>query len=288
MARPVWQGAISLGRVNIGVDLYRATQQRTVSFHQLEKGTDRRIRNKRVAEGTDREVDYDNIVKGYETADGGHVIVTPEELQAVAPESSRTIAIDDFVELADIDPTYYAKTYYLAPRDEASEHAYVLLREAMKEAGLAGIATLVTRGKEHLAAIRPVGDVLVLSTMLVADEVREPRDTVCTLPGDRQVSETELDAALRLIRELTNSWNPKHYHDTQVDLMSALHESIERAEQGRDTPRRSWRRDRRATKRAKLADLSKRELYERAGDLGVEGRSKTFRDEFQRAIAKAS
>src|SRR5690606_41448577 len=128
---------------------YAASAQRsTVRVHPLAQGTGKRGRDKRVAEDTGREVDYEDVTKGYETSGGEHVIVTQEELERVAPETSRSIAIEDFVKLAEIDPIYYQKSYYLAPRDEENEHAYALLREAMDRAGLAGIATLVMRNKE--------------------------------------------------------------------------------------------------------------------------------------------
>lgn len=310
MPRPIWQGAISFGLVNVRVGLYSATEEQSLSFNQFEEGTHKRVRNKRVAEGTDREVDYDDIVKGYETAGGEHVMVTQDELDSAAPESSRSLAIEDFVELAEIDPIYYQRTYYLAPREEEDEHAYALLRQAMDKAGLAGIATLVMRNKEYLAAIRALNDVLVLNTMYFADEVREPRDTVGRLPGQRDLPEKELEAALRLIRELKTDWDPTRYHDTHrekmltlveqkasgkepdveaapesednvIDLMSALQESIERARDGRSGRNRRSGRD-------ELAELSKKELYERAGDLGVSGRSKMSKDELQEAVAQAS
>lgn len=308
MARPVWQGSISFGLVNVGVGLYTATEQRSVSFHQFERGTNKRVRNKRVAEGTDREVEYEDIAKGYEV-DSEHVLVTQEELESVAPETSRTIAIEDFVELTEIDPVYYARTYYLAPRDEENEHPYALLREAMKQAGLAGIATLVMRNKEYLAALRAAGDVIVLNTMFFADEVRDPRDTVDRLPGQRKLPSRELDTAGKLIRELATSWEPERYHDTHrervlqlveqraggeepdiaaveepaenvVDLVAALEESIERARGG--AQRRRQRAD------GDLAELSKKQLYDRAGKLGVAGRSKMSKGELAEAVAKAS
>lgn len=309
MARPVWQGSISFGLVNVGVGLYTATEQRSVSFHQFERGTNKRVRNKRVAEGTDREVEYEDIAKGYEVDSGEHVLVTQGELESVAPETSRTIAIEDFVELTEIDPVYYARTYYLAPRDEENEHPYALLREAMKQAGLAGIATLVMRNKEYLAALRAAGDVIVLNTMFFADEVRDPRDTVDRLPGQRKLPSRELDTAGKLIRELATSWEPERYHDTHrervlqlveqkaggeepdiaaveepaenvVDLVAALEESIERARGG--AQRRRQRAD------GDLAELSKKQLYDRAGKLGVAGRSKMSKGELAEAVAKAS
>jgi DNA end-binding protein Ku len=318
MVRPVWQGAITFGLVNVGVGLYSATDEKTVSFHQFEKGTGKRIRNRRVAEGSEREVEYDDVAKGYQTRSGDHVIVTQEELESVAPESSRSIAIDDFVELADIDPIYFERAYYLAPRDEASEHAYALLREAMKQAGLAGIATLVMRNKQYLAAIRAREDVLVLNTMHFADEVRDPVETVGSLPPSRELPKRELDTARRLISELTVAWDPERYHDTHrervlklieqkasgkepeivaaeepeenvVDLMAALKQSIEQA-RARGGSRRGGR-GRRAPKRrraGKLTELSKQDLYDRASELDISGRSNMSRDELEKAIAKAS
>ncbi|MFW5899111.1 MAG: Ku protein [Jiangellaceae bacterium] len=329
MARPVWRGTISFGLVNVGVGLYSATEQRsTVRFHQFEKGTGKRVRSKLVAEGTDREVDYEDVTKGYETSGGEHVILTQEELESVAPETSRTIAIEDFVQLAEIDPIYYQKSYYLAPRDEENEHAYALLREAMDRAGLAGIATLVMRNKEYLAAIRPADEVLILNTMYFADEVRDPRKTVGRLPEEREPPKRELDAAVQLIRELETPWQPERYHDTHrervlqlvqqkasgeepgveevaqpeekvVDLVSALQQSIDRAKSrrggdggdgGDGADRRNARnggRDRRKGGED-LGSLSKQELYDRAGDLGVSGRSKMSKEELYEAVAKAS
>jgi DNA end-binding protein Ku len=231
VARPVWTGTVSFGLVNIGVALYSATQSRDVSFHQLEKGTGKRVRNKRVAEGTDREVDYDDLTKGYQTESGEHVVVTKEELGSVQPETSRTLAIDDFVELGEIDPIHYQRSYYLAPRSEEHEHAYGLLREAMKEAGLAGIAALVMRNKEYLAAIRAKDEVLVLSTMYFADEIRKPKDVVDNLPAQRKPPKKELTTAVQLIEQLSTPWKPEQYHDTYRERVLTL---IEQKASGKD------------------------------------------------------
>ncbi|NED96923.1 Ku protein [Phytoactinopolyspora alkaliphila] len=261
MARPVWSGSISFGLVNIGVGLYSATENRDVSFHQFEKGTDKRVRNKRVAEGTDREVAYEDITKGYETESGEHVIITQDELESVQPETSRAITIDDFVELAGIDPIYYQRSYYLAPRGEEHQHAYALLRDAMKDSGLAGIATLVMRNKQYLAAIRAQDDVLVLTTMHFADEIRQPRDVADDIPGRRKLPKKEFDTAVQLIKQLSTDWKPESYHDTYreqvlrvveqkakgqevdveeapepqgdvIDLVAALEQSIQKARDG--------------------------------------------------------
>ncbi|WP_166350191.1 Ku protein [Phytoactinopolyspora limicola] len=258
MARPVWTGSISFGLVNIGVALYSATQSRDVSFRQLEQGTGRRVRNKRVAEGTNREVEYEDITKGYETNSGDYVVVTQDELDSVRPDKSRSISVDDFVRIDEVDPIYFQRSYYVAPRSEDQEHAYALLREAMKEAGLAGVAGLVMRNKEHLVAIRPRDDVLVLSTMFYADEIRAPHDVVDGLPGDQDLPSRELDTAVQLIEQLSTEWKPEKYHDTHreqvlrlveqkargkkieveepeepvdnvIDLVAALEQSIEQA-----------------------------------------------------------
>ncbi|WP_158542954.1 Ku protein [Phytoactinopolyspora halophila] len=230
MARPVWTGTISFGLVNIGVGLFAATEARGVSFRQFEKGTDQRVRYKRVAEGTDREVDYDDIAKGYETESGDHVVVTQEELASVQPETSHTLAIEDFVALAEIDPIHYQKAYYLAPRGDGQEYPYALLREAMKQTGLAGIATLVMRNKEHLAAIRADGDVLVLNTMYFADEIRDPHE-IADIPGDVELSTKELDTATDLIEQLSTAWRPEDYHDTHREQVLRLVEQKARGEE---------------------------------------------------------
>ena len=153
-----------------------------MSFHQFEKDTTDRIRYKRVNERTGKEVDYGDIVKGAKVGGGRYVMLDPDELDAVAPGRSRSLEIHAFVDLADIDPIYFQKTYYLAPGTDESKKVYALLRDAMAEANRAAIGTLVMRGKEYLAAIRPDGDLLVLETMFFADEVRDPHDELDRCP----------------------------------------------------------------------------------------------------------
>lgn len=319
MPRPVWTGSLSFGLVNVGVGLYSAIEDSGVSFHQFEQGTNKRVRNKRVAEGTDREVEYADVVKGYPTGSSEHVIVTQEELESIEPETSRTISIEDFVAVEEIDPIYYQRSYYLGPRDDGSEHPYALLREAMRRSGLAGVATFVMRNKEYLAVIRATEDVIVLSTMLFADEVRLPREAVDSLPGKRELPKRELDTAVNLIEQLTTDWDPKRYHDTYresvlqlieqkasgkevsveppaepeenvVDLMAALEQSIERARSRRTNggKKTSRKRGKRSGTGDELNNLTKKQLYDRAGDLDVSGRSKMSRDELQEAVRKAS
>src|ERR1700691_2092121 len=196
MARPIWTGALSFGLVTVPVGVYSATDDKTIHFNQLERGTSDRVRNKRVNERTGEEVAFDAIVKGYDLGGGRYVVVEPEELEAVEPGRSKTIDITDFVDLDEIDPVFYKSTYYLAPQGAGAERAYALLRHAMSDTKKVGIATFVMRGKQHLVGIRPDKRVLALETMYFADEVRDPVAELDTLPGDDlEFKGRELDTA---------------------------------------------------------------------------------------------
>jgi DNA end-binding protein Ku len=225
MARAIWSGSLSFGLVNVPVGLFSATEDKTIHFHQFEKGTSSRIRYKRVNEDTGEEVDYDDIVKGADVGDGKFVTLTPEELEAVEPGRSRTIDIADFVDVADIDPIFYQKTYYLAPKDEPAQRAYSLLLRAMDEAQRVGIATFVMRSKQYLAAVRPQGDVLTLETMFFADEVRDPASELEQLPGKVKLKTRDVDMAVSLIESMTTEWNPSNYHDTYRERVEELIEA---------------------------------------------------------------
>jgi DNA end-binding protein Ku len=214
MARAIWSGSISFGLVSIPVKLYSATDPQDVQFHQLQKNTGQRVRNKRVAEESGREVDYEDIVKGYEVSKGEYVIVTPEELESVEPTRSKSIEIEDFVDLDDIDPIYFEKTYYLAPEKGAgAEKAYALLREALSKSNKIAVGRFVLRTKEYLAAIRPMDDVLVLETMYFADEIRDAKKEIKELPAKAAVSKRELDMAMQLVESQAGDWDPMKYED---------------------------------------------------------------------------
>jgi DNA end-binding protein Ku len=301
--RAIWTGSISFGLVNVPVGLYSATESKTIHFHQVQEGTGRRIRQKRVAEGTGREVDYEKIVKGYETDDGDLIIVTPEELESVEPTRTRTIEIEDFVELAQIDPIYFDKAYYLAP-DDGSKKPYALLREAMRSSGRVAIGRFVMRNKEYLAAIRPLDQVLVLETMHFGDEVRSPDDL--DVPGKVKLTDRERKIAGQLIDSLTTDWDPMAYEDRYrervadlvrqkaqggevvvaeeeererpSDLMKALEASLDDIASARKA--RQLRRE--------LQGLTKGELQKRAAKADVEGRSQMSKDELVAALAEAS
>ena len=224
MARSIWSGVISFGLVSIPVGLYTAVREHEQTFHQFQQGTEDRIRYKRVNERTGREVDYGDIVRGAEVADGTYVMLTDEELDAVAPGKSRALEITGFVDLAEIDQIYYAKPYYLAPGGEEAQRTYALLRDAMAEAGQAGIATLVMHGKEHLVAVRSDGDGLVLQTLYFADEVVDPQSEL-DLPGRVRFRPQELKMAVSLVESMATEWRPQDYRDTYTDRVNELIES---------------------------------------------------------------
>jgi DNA end-binding protein Ku len=212
MPRSIWNGAVSFGLVNVPVGLYSAVQPKDVHFHEMTK-SGHRIRHKRVDEKTGREVDYDNIVKGYERTKGKYVLVEPDELAAAAPKQMRTIEIEDFVELADIDPIYYNSTYYVAPRGgQGADKSYALLREAMAKSGRAAIGRFVMRTKQYLVVIRPDDNVLKLETLYFADEIRDAKGL--GIPSRARPSAKELKIATQLIDSQTREWDPKNYKDT--------------------------------------------------------------------------
>ena len=232
MPRSIWSGAISFGLVNVPVKLYSAVSRKTVRFHQLNKETGHRIQQKRVDPVSGDEVAYEDIVKGYELTRDRYVVLTPEELDALDPERTRTIDIEDFVDLADIDPVYYDHPYYLVP-DKGAGKAYALLLDAMRESGKVAIARVVLRSKEQLVAIRPApGDVLMMETKVFADEV-VPADAIEDLPeeGELKTSDRELRMARQLIDSLSTDFEPERYHDEYREKVLDL---IERKAQGEE------------------------------------------------------
>jgi len=209
----MWSGAISFGLVNVPVKLYSAVSKKTVRFNQLNAETGNRIQQKRVDPETGEEVGYDQIVKGYELTKDRYVVITPEELESLDPEKTRTVDIEDFVDLDEIDPVYYDHPYYLVP-DKGATKAYGLLLGAMKQANKVAIARVVLRSKEQLVAIRPSGDVLMMETMLFHDEV-VPSHDIEDLPDgkDLKATDRELKMAQQLIDSLSSEFDPSSYHD---------------------------------------------------------------------------
>ena len=222
MARAIWSGSISFGLVTIPVKLYNAVSRRTVHFNQLDSRTNSRIKQKRVSAEDGNEVPSEHLVKGYELGSGNYVIVTDDELAALDPKAQRTIEIEEFVDLAEIDPIYYDSAYYLAP-DQATVKPYALLAEAMERSQKVGIARFVMRTKQYLAAIRPVDGKLVLSTMVYPDEVNAPAEIpeLADVEGI-EVSDRELDMANQLVESLAADFEPEKFHDTYREQVLAL------------------------------------------------------------------
>jgi DNA end-binding protein Ku len=229
----MWSGAISFGLVNVPIKLYSAVSKKTVRFHQLNGETGSRIAQKRVDSATGEEVPYENLVKGYELTKDRYVLITPDELETLEPEKSRTIDIEDFVDLSEIDPVYYDHPYYLVP-DKGAAKAYGLLLNAMKESGRVAIARVILRSKEQLVAIRPghEGTVLMMETMIFADEV-VPTGDIDGLPDaeELQVSEREIKMAQQLIESLVTDFEPERYKDEYREKVLEL---IERKAAGEE------------------------------------------------------
>jgi DNA end-binding protein Ku len=217
----IWTGSVSFGLVTVPVRVVSATKSQDVRFHQLEEGTTSRIRYRRVSEQTGEEVPNDRIVKGYELESGNYVIVEADELQALAPKASRQIEIEDFVDLADIDPVYFEQPYFLVPDKDAAK-AYRLLTDVMEEQGKVAIGRFVMRSKEALVAIRAVDGVLVLETMRYHDEVLAPdRDQAIPEPASPP-TERELEMARQLVSSLSGTFDPEKYRDEYREDLLAL------------------------------------------------------------------
>ena len=231
MPRSIWTGAISFGLVNVPVKLYSAVSKKTVRFHQLHETDGVRIQQKRVCPADGEEVPFDQIVKGYEITPDQYVVVTPEELEAIEPRKTKTIDIEDFVDLEDIDPIFYDHPYYLLPGTGAAK-PYKLLVTAMQDSGKVAIARVVIRQKEQLVAIRPTGDILTMETMIFHDEV-VPTDDLDEVPEakDLKTSDRELKMAQQLIDSLSADFDPTAYKDEYREKVLEL---VERKAQGED------------------------------------------------------
>jgi DNA end-binding protein Ku len=224
LPRSIWTGAISFGLVNVPVKLYSAVSKKTVRFHQLHEKDGVRIQQKRVCPADGEEVSYDQIVKGYEITPDQYVVVTPEELEGIEPRKTKTIDIEDFVDLEDIDPIFYDHPYYLLPGTGA-EKPYKLLVTAMHDAAKVAIARVVIRQKEQLVAIRPTGDILTMETMNFADEVI-PHDNFDEAPGaDVDTNQREVEMAKQLIDSLSAEFDPSKYKDTYRERVLELIQS---------------------------------------------------------------
>ena len=230
MARAIWSGSISFGLLNVPVKLYSAVARRGVALREIRAADNARIKHRRVAEGTDEEVPYEEIVKAFEITPGEYVPISREEISALAPEKTRAIEVRDFVDLDQIDPVYFDSPYYLGPAAGA-ERAYALLAAAMKASGKVAIARFVFRNKEHLAALRASGDLLTLTTMRFAEEIVSPAELEDVLPAEApKVAKKEREMAEALIDSLSADFEPASYRDEHREQLLAL---IERKAEGK-------------------------------------------------------
>jgi DNA end-binding protein Ku len=251
MPRPIWSGTISFGLVSVPVRMFSATDSKELRFHFLDKNDLQPIGYDNVRGDTGEHVDNEDVVRGFEVEKGRYVPLEDEDLDRLDIELTKTIDICDFVDLDEIDPVYYRKAYYLLPQD-GGEKPYRLLVRALEETGKVGIAKVVIRNKQHLAALRPWEDILLLETMYYADEVRRPEK----VDGQVRLQKPEVEMAKSLVENLTDRFDPEKYDDTYrkellallrakakgeplpepqeeegaevADLMAALRESVER------------------------------------------------------------
>jgi DNA end-binding protein Ku len=302
MPRSLWSGAISFGLVNVPVRLYSAVKEHKLQFHFVHEKDNSPIGYEKICKKEDKPVPDDEIVKAFEFEKGEYVFMEEEDFAAAKVEGYKTIDIVDFVPYEEIDPIFFAKTYYVGP-DRGAEKVYSLLVKAMEDSELAGIAKFVMRDKQHLGALRIRDGMITLEQLYFADEIR-PSDEIKA--SRARVSQQELDMAGRLIESFTSEWKPEKYKDTYrdelcaiirakrkgqeihaapeleeeepADLLTALRESIERSGRGA----------RRGSRNGDLGELSKQELDKRAKAAGIEGRSKMTKAELVRALQRAA
>ncbi|MDP9066756.1 MAG: Ku protein [Actinomycetota bacterium] len=318
MARSIWKGSITFGLITIPVGLYTAVgrEREKFDFHLLHEKDGARIHYERTCDEGHKDIDWDEIVKGYEYEKGKWVTISDDDLEALELESLHTIDVVSFAPSEQIDPIFYEKTYYIVPQEQAVK-AYRLMTDAMEDEGLVGVCKVAIRDREHLAGMRVKDAMLVLQTMHWPEEVREPKfDELRKRP---KVNDRERKMARQLIQQLSDDFDPAQFKDeyhralkkiidrkikgedvvvqdtkpeepeTVVDLMEALRASVEAAKKG-ERPRPKAQRGSSSKSRADddLAGMSKGELLKKAKQLDISGRSSMDKDELIKAISKAS
>ena len=303
MARAIWTGSISFGLVNVPVRMYSAIDEQDVRFHLLHEKDDSRIGYEKVCKKEGKPVPDDEIVKGYEVSEGKYVYVTDEDLEAAGGESYRSIDIEDFVDVDEVDPIYFERTSYLGPADGA-EKPYALLVRAMEQSALVGIVTYVMRDKQQLGCLRVRDGMIVLEKMFFADEIRPTKGIV---PRRATVPKQELAMALDLIDRFRGPFNPEKYADTYRDSLLAVIDRKRKGKDVHDEPEherdeepadllqalrasveahgRRGRESRRPN--GSLRGLSRDELDRRARRAGIRGRSKMTKVELAKALERA-
>jgi DNA end-binding protein Ku len=261
MARSIWKGSISFGLVNIPVGLYAAEKSKELHFNLLDRRNLAPVHYQRVNSETGKEVPWEDTVRGFEFEPKRYVVLTDDDLKRANPESTQTIEIIDFVDLAEISPVYFEKPYYLAPERRGAK-SYALLRETLRRTGKAGIAKVVIRTRQHLAAVAPFDDVIVLDLMRFQDELRDAAEL--DLPAGKQgLTEKELKMAQRLVETMIDAWDPERYRDDyRVDLKALIDARVAAGELEGGKAKAPARRP----SRGKVVDLM--ELLKRSVDEG--------------------
>ena len=225
MPRSIWRGAISFGLVTIPVNLHSAVERsETLSFHLLHKKDSSRIENKRFCKEEGVEVPWGEVVKGYEYSKGEYVVVSDEDFARARVPATQTFDVRAFVPASEVEDLYFDEPYYLAPNGRAAVKAYALIRDALRDTGRVGVGTVVLRMREHLAAIEPAGDALVLSSMRFAHEIRSAKDLDLPKAGEGW-SKKEMDLARQLIDTLASTWDPTQFRDTYTEVLREVIEA---------------------------------------------------------------
>ena len=220
-ARPIWRGQIRLALVSIPVEIYSATRSgASIQFHQVHEPSGKRIKYEKVVPGIGP-VDRDEIVKGFEVSKGEYVLLDPEEIESVKLESRKTLDLVQFVEVSDIDPMYFDRPYYVVPADDLAEEAFVVLRDAMRQAKRLGVGQLAMRGQEYVVALKPCGRGMLLETLRYADEVNKANSYFREI-GDHKPDPDLLDMASMLIDRKAGEFDPKEFHNRYVDALKSL------------------------------------------------------------------
>jgi DNA end-binding protein Ku len=310
MPRTLWSGSLSFGLVNVPVRLTSAARDLDLHFRQLHGQDGAPIEQRRFCSEEGKEVGWEEVGRGYELDDDGQVILTDEELAAVQPRKTRTVSVEAFVDLDDVDPVYFDHPWFLTPNgdSEGTLRAYGLLVEAMESSGRAALGRFVMRTKEYLVLVHPRDGLLALTTLRFHDEVRSTDEIA---PGGRKPAKGKIEGAVAVIESLATEWEPERYTDCYrerlqrviedkkkgkrikapedakepkpaPDLMAALQETLDRM--GSSRRGRDGGRDR-GGDGGGLAKLSREELYERAQAEDVPGRSKMSKDELIEALA---
>lgn len=214
MARAIWNGEISFGLINIQVELYSAVRTNRIDLHMLDRRDSSRIRYHRINEDTGEEVPWSEITKGYEYKDGSYILLEDDELEEIKPELTKTVDLEEFVDISQVPVILYDKPYYLVPTKRSAK-SYVLLREVLKKENKAGIGKVVIRAKEHIAILFPIEDALVMNLMLFPQEVRPLSEFEFPDVADfaDKIKAKEIELSTQLIESMTATWDPDKYHD---------------------------------------------------------------------------